>query len=49
VTVWKLRFRNSPGGMQDLEMEEETLRQQAERNGLQDHGQRRRQLLIWFG
>jgi len=25
VTVWKVRFRNAPGGMQDFEMEEEAL------------------------
>jgi hypothetical protein len=25
VTVWKVRFRDAPGGMQDFKMEEETL------------------------
>jgi hypothetical protein len=54
VTVWEVRFRNAPG-MQDFEMEEEAsldgshqAQRQAERNGMQDHEQRRRQLLIWF-
>jgi hypothetical protein len=54
VTVWKVRFRNAPGGMQDFEMQEEAsldgshqALRQAERNGMQDHDQRRRQL-VWL-
>jgi hypothetical protein len=52
VTVWKVRFRNAPGGMQDFEMEEEAsldgshqALRHAERNGMQDHDQRR---LVWL-